>query len=134
MPRMTSSELAAFEARRNRHRHTTGEGVPAGRENELHEAIQAECARRGWIALHGAMSRRTYRTLGEPDFIILGDRGRCWHIECKTSTGKLSVDQQAMAAHYRKLGHAYHVVRSLRDFNTLISASAYSAPSVVDPI
>lgn len=118
MPRMSQAELVAYEARQRRHATPSG-GVAAGKENELHEAILDSCAARGWIALHGAMSRRTYRTLGEPDFIVLADAGRCWHIECKTRAGKLSQAQQAMAAHYRKLGHAYHVIRSIEDFHQL---------------
>jgi hypothetical protein len=117
---MTEWELMAYEARQNRHRHTTGNGVMSGHEHELHEFIRLECSNRGWIALHGAMSHRTHRTKGEPDFIILADGGRSWHVECKTRTGKLSLDQSGMDRHYAKLGHRYHIIRSEREFLELI--------------
>ena len=85
-------------------------------EADLHEEIFAECRRRGWIALHGAMSERTHRTLGEPDFVILADTGQVLFVECKSATGKLSAEQQALHAWMRKLGHTIHVVRTKGEF------------------
>ncbi|MCU0784662.1 MAG: VRR-NUC domain-containing protein [Verrucomicrobia bacterium] len=90
------------------------------REAELHEEIFDECRRRGWIALHGSMAERTCRTLGEPDFVILADRGRVLFVECKTRTGKLSPAQVALKHHAEKLGHTVHVVRSMEDFLKLL--------------
>jgi hypothetical protein len=90
-------------------------------EADLHEQIFAECRRRGWIPLHGAMSERTHRTIGEPDFIIIADRGQVLFVECKSSYGKLRPEQQALHIWMRKLGHTVHVVRSLAEF---LSASA----------
>jgi hypothetical protein len=116
MPRMTSSELAAYSARRGRPNNVPLQGIPSGTEHELHAAIQDECSRRGWLALTGAMSRRTHRTKGEPDFIILGNQGQRWDVECKTKNGKLSIDQRAIQAHYKKLGHGYYVIRSIEEF------------------
>ena len=89
-------------------------GVP--RESDLHEEIFAECRRRGWIALHGSMAERTCRTLGEPDFVILADGGRVLFVECKSRNGKLSPAQAALKHHAEKLGHAVHVVRSMKEF------------------
>ena len=85
------------------------------REASLHEEIFDECRRRGWIALHGSMAERTHRTQGEPDFVILADRGRVLFVECKSRTGKLSPAQAALKFHAEKLGHTVHVVRSLRE-------------------
>lgn len=85
-------------------------------EADLHERIFAECRRRGWLPLHGAMSERTHRTLGEPDFMILADGGRVLFIECKSAVGKLSTEQQALHAWMRKLGHTVHVVRTMEEF------------------
>jgi hypothetical protein len=85
-------------------------------ERKLHEEIFDECRRRGWIALHGSMAERTYRTLGEPDFTILADRGRLFFVECKSRTGKLSPAQAALKHHAEKLGHRVHVVRSFQEF------------------
>lgn len=85
-------------------------------ERDLHSQIFDECRRRGWIAFHGSMAERTHRTEGEPDFTILCDGGKLLMVECKTRVGKLSIAQQAMAAHARKLGHMIHVVRSMEEF------------------
>jgi len=115
MPNMTEAEFLAYESRR-RPDARGGGGVRPGAEHELHQSILAECRRRGWIALYSAMNRRTHRNSGEPDFIILADGGRVMHVECKTRTGKLSVSQQGMRAHYRKLGHDYRVVRDFGEF------------------
>lgn len=90
------------------------------RESELHEEIFCECWRRGWIALHGSMAERTHRTAGEPDFVILADRGRILLTECKSRTGKLSAAQFALKHHAEKLGHTIHVVRSLEEFLELL--------------
>jgi sulfite reductase beta subunit-like hemoprotein len=91
-------------------------GEVAKHERDLHAQIFDECRRRGWIAFHGSMAERTHRTAGEPDFIILTDDKRALMVECKTATGKLSTEQQAMIAHAAKLGHMIHVVRSMQEF------------------
>jgi hypothetical protein len=85
-------------------------------EAELHTQILDYCSSKGWIAFHGNMARATGRTLGEPDFEILIDGGRFLLIECKTKTGKLSVEQQGMILWAEKLGHKIHVVRSMEEF------------------
>ena|SRR2546426_11825238 len=95
--------------------------LPEPTEAELHELIRAECARRGWIALHGDMTRRTGRTLGEPDFVVLADRGKLFLVEAKAAAGNLSPAQFALRAQARLLGHEIHVVRSLAAFLALIS-------------
>jgi hypothetical protein len=102
-------------------------------EGKLHRAILDECARRGWIAFHGSMAHKTFRVEGEPDFIVLGSltetwadgsgpsqSPRCWLIECKTRTGKLSTAQQAIHAWAAKLGHTVHVVRSFEEFLEIV--------------
>ena len=93
------------------------------REAELHEQVFAECRQRGWIALHGSMAERTYRTLGEPDFVILASGGRLLLVECKTRTGKLSPAQAALKFHAEKLGHAVHVVRSMEEFFGVVNGT-----------
>lgn len=86
------------------------------RESDLHADILNECKRRGWIAFHGSMAHKTFRTKGEADFCCLADGGRVLFVECKTSTGKLSPEQQGIMAWMSKLGHTFHVVRSFSDF------------------
>lgn len=85
-------------------------------EAELHELIISECRRRRWQFLHGAMSERTSRTLGEPDFIVLADRERVFFIECKSRLGKLSPEQRAFKVGAAINGHTIHIVRSFQEF------------------
>ena len=86
------------------------------RESILHDAILADCRRRGWLAFHGSMAHRTHRTIGEPDFVILCDGGRLLLVEAKSGREKPSDEQLALHAWARKLGHDVHVVRSLAEF------------------
>lgn len=99
--------------------------TPDGDEYKLHEFIIAECKRRGWIVFHGSMAHQTFRTKGEPDFVILANCAnaefqtrpqRVFLIECKTKNGKLSPDQQAIKHWATTLGHTIHVVRSEQEF------------------
>ena len=118
---MELNSITPSAALRRLNPHLFAPKQPAGtsgvsREAELHEAIFSECRRRGWIALHGSMAERTCRTLGEPDFVILANRGRVLFVECKTKTGKLSPAQEALKFHAEKLDHTIHVVRSLDAF------------------
>lgn len=90
------------------------------KESELHAEILAYCKSKGWIAFHGSMAHSTFRTEGEPDFVILTDGGRVLMVEAKTAKGKLSPAQQAIHAWASKLGHKIEVCRSLKDFIVLI--------------
>lgn len=112
---MTQAEVNAYNARQNK-----GQSLPQFEgvtdESQLHSEIYDECRRRGWIALHGSMSQRTHRTAGEPDFVILADKRKTILVECKSRSGKLSLDQVSMQAHALKLGHEIHVVRTFGQF------------------
>jgi hypothetical protein len=116
MPRMTQAEVNAYLAKCASRAVDTYDGEGASKESELHSQILTECKRRGWIAFHGSMAHSTFRTKGEPDFVILGDSGLVLLIEAKTSKGKLSPDQLAIKAWANRLGHEIHVVRSLVEF------------------
>lgn len=85
-------------------------------ERELHNQIIAYCKSRGWIYLHGSMAKETARTVGEPDFVIMTDRGRTLFIECKTAKGKLSPAQLALHKWAEKLGHTIFICRSMDEF------------------
>jgi hypothetical protein len=89
-------------------------------ESDLHNEIIAECRRRGWIALHSSMASPTKRNEGEPDFEILADGGRVLLVECKSREGKLSPAQLAFKSQAERLGHAVHIVRSMREFLALL--------------
>lgn len=118
MGHFTQADINAYHARQRKIQPSSG-GV--NDESELHQAIIAECNRRGWIAFHGSMAHRTFRVVGEPDLQILADGGRLFLIECKTKTGKLSPEQQAIHAWANKLGHKVFVVRSFEQFLESIS-------------
>ena len=90
--------------------------VPAQRETELHEQIRQDITNRGWIGLHGSMAHKTYRTVGEWDWVILADRGRLFLIEVKTTTGKLTAEQLGMKVWAEKLGHCADVVRTFEEY------------------
>jgi len=124
---LTPAEYAALLARRQAKVEPGCPGaMPTQARNErtLHEAILAECRRRQWIALHGSMGHRTHRTIGEPDFVILGPSGAVWLIECKRVGGKLSPEQVALNHWARMLGHTIHVIRSMAEFQALIPAES----------
>ncbi len=90
------------------------------KESDLHNQIIHYCKSKGWQYLHGSMAHRSRRTLGEPDFLVLADRGRLFMVECKTKTGKLSMEQQGFIAHAAKNGHVVHVVKSMEEFVKLL--------------
>jgi hypothetical protein len=116
--RMTPEQYRAFLARHGDRQETPKSATQD--EADLHSCVVAECQRRGWIAFHGSMAHRTYRTPGEPDFVILADGGSTILVECKTRVGKLSTDQLGIQAWAKKLDHTIHVVRSMEDFLKVI--------------
>lgn len=116
--RFDENWLKNYNAKHHPHEQPKSRGVEL--ESQLHSEILEECKRRGWIAFHGSMAHKTFRTPGEPDLVILRDNGRLTLVECKTATGKLSVDQQAIAAWANKLGHTVHLVRSFEDFINIL--------------
>lgn len=93
-----------------------------GKECDLHYAIIDFCKGKGWIYFHGSMAHKTKRTAGEPDFTILADSGRVFLIECKTRISKLSPEQLGLKLWAEKLGHAIHVIRSIEEFEKLVTA------------
>ncbi len=122
----TYEDLRDFEARKYSAEHInkiqSGEypSVPFETESDLHNQIIDYCKSKGWQYLHGSMAHRSRRTLGEPDFLVLADRGRLLMVECKTKTGKLSMEQQGFIAHAAKNGHVVHVVKSMEEFVKLL--------------
>lgn len=127
---ITALEAAQMQARMDAGKRKKPATPPHAvkRETDLHEQIADECKRRGWLAFHSRMDRRSTSTVGMPDFVILGtwisDEGTCspsvWCIECKRRLGKLSPAQQATSAWAAKLGHKIHVVRSFSEFLEVI--------------
>lgn len=129
MPRMTTAEFQAYEARRNGHTSEGDQELRRETESRLHTAVLDECRRRGWIAFHGSMAHRAMRTIGEPDFCVLADRGRIFFVECKSATGKLRPEQAALSAWASRLGHTIHVVRSISEFVLLTTTNENPTPN-----
>lgn len=94
---------------------------PVEDENKLHNEIIEFCDANAWPYLHGAMSMRTHRTEGEPDFTILAPEGRSIMVECKTKTGKLTPTQRQFAAFARRNGHPVYLVRNMEQFRIVVS-------------
>lgn len=86
------------------------------READLHNAIRADCLRRGWLPNVGSMHQKTHRMPGEPDFTILAANGKVLFVECKARMEKLKPDQAAWHAWARKLGHVVYTVRTVEEW------------------
>jgi hypothetical protein len=118
MPRMTSAELAAHEARMqamsSARRGMVARTVDAhdGPESELHDYVLSRCRTLGWYVVHSRMDRRTTCIVGQTDCIIAVPGGRTLWLELKTRTGKLRPEQAAAQAWLLKLGHRHAVCRS----------------------
>lgn len=96
------------------------DGEAEARERDLHDKIEDECASRGWMTVRSRMDRKTTTRKGVCDFIIYADDGRMFHVEAKSSTGKLSTDQRDFKAWAEKLGHKVEVVSCMREFLRVI--------------
>lgn len=114
-------QLQLRQALRNQGPERKGAPDAEPSEGDLHDKIETECAKRGWLTVRSRMDRPTTTRKGVCDFIIYADRGRMLHVECKSATGKVKPEQQGFIAWAGKLGHTVHVVRSLREFLEVIS-------------
>ena len=94
--------------------------MKAVRESEIHKQISQECHRRGLLAFHGAMHKKSARTPGEPDYTVLLPGGKVLLVEVKTTTGNLSEAQERVAGHAWQLGHKVHLVRKFEEFRDLV--------------
>lgn len=86
------------------------------REYDLHDRIKADCRRMGWKYVYSDPTRPTTCGEGVCDFIIYADGGRMFHVECKSASGKLSLEQQSFIAWVNKLGHTVKVVRNFTEY------------------
>lgn len=122
MSRMFDSNWLAGYAQRNapatRLNSPPSDAEPT--ERDLHEKIEAECRRRGWVTVHSRMDRATTTACGVCDFIIFAGGGVVINIECKGRAGKLTLAQQGFISAMRKNGHEVHVVRSFSEFMQLV--------------
>jgi hypothetical protein len=66
------------------------------------------------------MDRRHTNAVGTPDFIIAGEMGNTYWVECKRRGAKATPAQQATIAHLQKLRHCAGIVSSMSEFLELI--------------
>ena len=93
--------------------------APVERESNLHDQIEAECRRRGYLVVHSRMDRATTTGLGVADFLIFAT-GRVFLVECKAKSGKLSTPQLAFAMLAERNGFKVEVVRSYQAFLAIV--------------
>lgn len=132
---MTSEWLRDYELRQ-RVKNGTTQAVPENAvtvEKDLHYDIIEECKRRGWIYFHGSLAHKAMRTVGEPDFTILADKGRVFFVEAKTRQGKLSTEQLGLKMWAGKLGHQIQTVYSMEEFLSLLSSTKSHTPNFLGP-
>lgn len=89
-------------------------------ESDLHDDILTYCRERGWVAVHSRMDKPSTTAKGVADFIIFADRGRTFAIECKSRSGKRTVDQIGFMMQLNKLGHACYLVKSMDEFRKIV--------------
>jgi hypothetical protein len=90
-------------------------------EAELHQQIQKYCNSQWppWKFLEFRMDKPA-PVVGVPDFTIWASGGRVFNVECKTKTGKQDDPQIIWQHEIELLGHAYHVVRSMKEFLEIV--------------
>lgn len=120
MPRMTPFEFAEFCRRQSTVKVDSDGGEE--RESDLHEYVAGRCRANGWLFFHGSMAHRTHRTLGEFDFVVAAERGVTLFVECKSKTGKVTPEQQAVIAMASRLGHSASVISSRNEWDALEKA------------
>lgn len=72
-----------------------------------------------WKFIHSRTDRRSTTPVGSPDFVVFIPGGRVLCVECKSKSGKLSIEQLAWSKEMGMIGHTIHVVRSLGEFIAL---------------
>ena len=94
-----------------------GRGVEC--ERDLHDDINDFCRARGWLVVHSRMDRPSTQAKGVSDFIIATTRS-VYFLECKRHGKKPTPDQQAFAAHIRKLGWPGGVAHNMDEFKSIL--------------
>lgn len=121
MPRMTSAELAAYQARTQpveKPKRIYQELLERGLHDMIlswarHQDPQVPCG-------HARMDRKSTYTEGWPDFTLLLPNGKTLLIECKVGYNGLSEEQEAFGYMAHKVGHTLFVVRSYREFIEIV--------------
>mgnify|MGYP000867177669 CR=1 FL=1 len=93
---------------------------PYKKEKDLHKRVIDICDREGYIYFHGAMALPTFRTPGEPDFVILLPQGKFILIECKSISGRLKPSQKDLFSRIEKIGHKVYIIKTVKELYGII--------------
>lgn len=89
-------------------------------EIPLHNQIIQFCKDNRWLYLHARTDCKSTIALAAQDFTIFASRGRTFCIECKSRTGKLTLEQNAWRVAMECNGHTVHLVRSFTEFMEVV--------------
>ncbi len=88
---------------------------------QLHKPIIKWLREHDWPFFYGNPTKRTGRTLGEPDFVVCAPKGIVILVECKTEKGQLTKEQDKLRKRLAVLGHHVWIIRSWSDFADAIA-------------
>lgn len=93
------------------------------RETDLHKRIIWWCDSQFPFVpyIHARTDKRSTIAVGCPDFCVLY-KSQCLLIECKSRTGKMSIEQLAWMRRVNEQGFAVHTVRDFKYFLKLIES------------
>lgn len=94
---------------------------PIGREESIHDQIEADLINRRFYYVHSRMDKRTTTALGVPDFIVAAPNCVTLWIEVKRRGGKLSKEQQITKHILLALNHHYFLVFSFDEYLAAIN-------------
>ena len=97
------------------------DAISAGTEKNLHRQIESHLKELRWLYIHSRTDQPTTQAKGVPDFVCFPPQGRALFIECKTRVGKLSPEQRAFQFVAQLSGYRYEIVRSMQDFNSILT-------------
>ena len=92
-------------------------------ESALHDYILEYAHKRGWLAIHSRMDRRTTTARGVSDFILITPKTVLF-VECKRKGNKPTDEQRAFLAAVRVLGWPGTVVWSKEEFELFMEGKA----------
>jgi hypothetical protein len=118
--RFTRQQFTDYEARHIPKTRLPAPADAVDRESDLHDQIIQFCKDKGWYYVHSRRDKRTTNQVGCPDFILAGEMGNTYWVECKRKGGKPSTAQLAAMAHLNKLRHCAGIVSSMSEFMELI--------------
>jgi hypothetical protein len=97
-------------------------------EKQLHQYILEECRRRDLPCVHARLDLPHSCGIGTPDFVVALPGGRTLWVEAKVGKNKLTRAQAAWMAMLIKHGHDTAVVRSFRQFISLLNPKPQTQP------